>query len=325
MTTNHVQIVSLTLNPAIDKSCSIDNVVPEHKLRCHDVQFHPGGGGINVARAIKTFGGEAMAYWTRGGALGELLQSCLDDEGVNHHPVPIADMTRENVIVFEESSGQQYRFGMPGARLTKQEENKCLDLLVEWAQSKSSNSDSATSVSAQTKYVVLSGSLPPGCDDSLYAKFAEALKPHSRVVLDASGESLRLGLQQGVFLIKPNKRELDQLFGRTITNDSQIRDAAKQIIDAGKAEVVVTSLGSGGATLTTSDTHEHFRTPTVEIRSKVGAGDSMVAGMVYALSKQMSIRDAIRFGVAAGAAAVMTEGTELCRREDTERLYKEIP
>lgn len=325
MTTNHFQIITLTLNPAIDKSCSIEHVAHEHKLRCHDVQFHPGGGGINVARAITAFGGEATAYWTRGGALGELLQDCLDDEGVNHHPIPIAEMTRENMIVFEQSSGLQYRFGMPGARLTRQEESKCLDLVVDWAQSRSSKIDSATSASPQTRYVVLSGSLPAGCDNSLYAKFAEALKPHCRVVLDTSGESLRLGLRQGVFLIKPNKGELDQLFGRTIQSDSQIHDAARQIVDTGQAEIVVTSLGSGGATLTTSETHEHFRTPTVEIRSKVGAGDSMVAGMVFALSKQMSIRDAVRFGIAAGAAAVMTEGTELCRREDTERLYKEMP
>ena len=107
-------IITLTLNPAVDKSCSVEHVRPEDKLRCHNVQHHAGGGGLNVARAVAKLGGNALAFWTCGGALGELLRIVLDDEGIDHRPISIADMTRENVIVSEESSNQQYRFCMPG-------------------------------------------------------------------------------------------------------------------------------------------------------------------------------------------------------------------
>ena len=115
------QIATLTLNPAVDKSCEVEQVVAERKLRCDPPNYDPGGGGINVARAIAHLGGEAIAYWTCGGAIGELLRSLLDEEGILNEPIPIRAMTRENMIVFEKSSGQQYRFGLPGATLTEAE------------------------------------------------------------------------------------------------------------------------------------------------------------------------------------------------------------
>lgn len=318
-----VGIITLSLNPAVDKSCSVEHVRAEDKLRCHHVSHHPGGGGLNVARAVAKLGGHALALWTCGGALGELLRSGLDDEGIDHRPIPIADMTRENIVVSEESSNQQYRFCMPGARLTEQEITTCLEMLK---QATDGNQREVTGSAAdQTRqYVVLSGSLPPGAADDLYAQIADALDPACRVVVDTSGRPLELAVRKSVYLIKPNIRELGQLAGRAIETDSQLRDQAKRLIDDGKVEVVLTSLGSGGAVLTTLDAHVQIRTPTVEVRSKVGAGDSMVAGMVLALTRGKSVFDAARFGVAAGAAAVKTEGTELCRREDAERLYKEM-
>jgi len=303
-------IVTLTLNPAVDKCCSVEQVVPERKLRCSSPVYHPGGGGLNVARAIHKLGGEAAAYWTCGGAIGELLQKLLDEEGITHDPVAVSEMTRENFIVFEESSEQQFRFGVPGASLSQEEIQSCLDRLQ--------------AIDPQPEYLVLSGSLPPGVDEDLYARVAKAAPRTCRIVLDTSGQPLKLGLQAPLYLIKPNINELGQWADRQIKTDAQIRDVARSLIDAGKVQVVVTSLGSGGAVLTTADEHQHIRAPTVTIRSKVGAGDSMVAGMVLALSRGKTVLEAARFGVAAGAAAVMTEGTELCRQEDTERLYREM-
>lgn len=304
------QIVTLTLNPAVDKGCAVEQVVPERKLRCGGVEHHPGGGGINVARAVTQLGGSAAAYWTCGGAIGQLLKHSLDNEGIEHHPIAIDSMTRENLIVFEYSSGQQFRFGMPGAALSEQEIQSSLELFQ--------------NIDPTPDYAVLSGSLPPGVDDGLYARVAESMPKSTRVVLDTSGRPLQLGLGSPVYLIKPNMHELEQLAGRSIEDDSQIHEVARSLIDDGKAEVVVTSLGSGGVVLTTADEHQQVRAPTVKIRSKVGAGDSMVAGIVLALSQGMPIVDAVHFGVAAGSAAVMTEGTELCRRKDTERLYREM-
>jgi len=302
------KIITLTLNPAIDKSCSVEQVVAERKLRCDTPTYHPGGGGLNVARAIAEFGGQVAAYWPCGGAVGKLCRRLLDEEGLEHHPIDIQATTRENLIVWERSSKQQFRFGLPGATLTGEELQSIFEILK--------------SADPAPEYLVLSGSLPAGVDESLYQQIANAMPATCRVVLDTSGAPLRQGLGSSLFLIKPNILELEQLAGRSIEHDAEIRQVARTLIDQGKTQVVVTSLGSGGAVLTTADEHVPVRSPTVKIRSKVGAGDSMVAGIVFSLAQGNSFGDAIRFGVAAGAAAVMTEGTELCRRQDTERLYQ---
>jgi 6-phosphofructokinase 2 len=303
-------ILTLTLSPALDKSCSVDNVVAGRKLRCGEPVYRPGGGGINVARAIKELGGHVVAYWTCGGAIGEFFKQLLDSEGLHHQPIAIDAMTRENYIVFEESSGQQFHFTMPGATVNETEIQSCLELLK--------------SVDPPPEYLVLSGSLPTGVDNDVYARVANTMPPTCRVVLDTSRAALRLGLEASVFLAKPNLRELGELAGRPVENDSQIREITQSLIRDGKAQIVLTSIGAGGAILTTADDHRHIRAPTVKIRSKVGAGDSTVAGMIFALYRGKPVFEAACYGVAAGSAAVMNEGTELCHRSDTERLFQEM-
>lgn len=303
-------VVTVTLNPAIDKSCSVDQVAPDRKLRCSQPAFDPGGGGINVARVIRRLGGDTLALWTCGGPMGELLAGLLDEEGVPHQPVHIAGLTRENFIVFERTSEQQYRFGTPGPPLAEDEAERCLQQV--------------RSLDPAPEFLVLSGSLPPGLADDFYGQLIRQASKSSRVVLDASGPALTRGLTEPVFLIKPNLRELGQLAGHEIEDESQIREVAQELIGDGRVQVVVTSLGSAGAVLVTSSGAAHISAPTVPIRSKVGAGDSTVAGIVFGLAQGRSLFDAVRLGIAAGAAAVMTEGTELCRRSDTERLDRDM-
>ena len=303
-------IVTLTLNPAVDTSCSVDRVVAEHKLRCSPPEFDPGGGGINVVRAIREFGGRATALWTSGGPTGQLLHELLDAAGLEHRPIPIQGMTRDNLTVFEEVSTQQYRFGMPGPEFTEEDARRCFDAIRE--------------LDPFPDYLVLSGSLPPGCRPGFYAELAGQAPSSCRVVVDTSGRALKETIEAGVYLIKPNLRELGELFGRELESDADIRAAARQLVESGRVQVVVTSIGSAGALVTTADHTEHIRSPTVPIRSKVGAGDSTVAGIVYRLAAADSVANAVRYGVAAGAAAVMTAGTKLCRREDVERLYQEM-
>lgn len=303
-------IATLTLNPTVDKSCDVDEVAPERKLRCGRPHHDPGGGGVNVVRAIHHLGGEATALWTCGGPIGQLLRNLLDREGVDHRPVQVEDMTRENLIVFDESTEQQYRFGMPGPILSRDEIERCLQEVRE--------------LDPPADYLVLSGSLPPETDEDLYAQAARQAPRNCRTIIDTSGAALKRSLEAPVYLIKPNVRELGQLAGREVEGDREIMEVSRQLIESGKVEVVLTSLGSGGAVLVTADSHEHIRSPTVKIRSKVGAGDSTVAGVVLGLARGLSISDAARFGVAAGAAAVMTEGTTLCRRADAERLYEQM-
>lgn len=304
-------IVTLTLNPAIDKSSSVDHVVAERKLYCDAPRFEPGGGGINVSRAVRKLGGDSLAIYPSGGAAGETLQQLLSREGLRHRPVPVKGWSRENWIVLETATGLQYRFGMPGPELSSGEWQACLEQLF--------------SGEVRPDYLVASGSLPPGVPDDFYARVARLGKQHgARVVIDAAGEPLRLALREGVFLIKPNIREFREMVGAGGDDEAKVLGLAKKIVLEGQSEVVLISLGAAGVLLVSDSGVERLHPPTVPIVSKVGAGDSMVAGAVLSLARGNPLREAVRFGVAAGTAAVMTPGTELCRRDDAERLYRQM-
>lgn len=307
-------IVTLTMNPTLDKSASIEHVIAEQKLRCHTLRHEPGGGGINVSRAIRKLGGQALTYYTSGGANGQILEALLDQDGLDHHhPFRIADSSREGLTVFEEATGQQYRFNLPGPTLQKKEWQHCLDEL--------------SKIDPAPDYVVASGSLPQNVPTDFYAQVSRLTQEFdAKFILDTSTTTaLQAALEEGVYLIKPNLREFRELANSKLEDEAEQEAFASEIVQQGKCEAVVLSLGAAGVLLMTP--HEgcqRLRAPTVPIESKVGAGDSTVAGIVLSLQRGKSLRDAVRFGVAAGAAAVMTSGTELCRREDTERLFTKI-
>lgn len=304
-------IVSLAMNPSIDKSASVDQVIVERKLYCKMPAYEPGGGGVNVSRAIKKLGGESKLLYPSGGILGQLLNELLEKEKISHQPIPIKGTIRENIIIFEESTSLQYRFGMPGPVLCEEEWRQCLDELE--------------NAEPKPDYIVASGSLPSGVPGDFYVRVARIGKERSiKVIVDAPSENLKPVLREGVYLIKPNIREFRELFDEEIKEEPQIKEKASEIIKTGQSEVVVVSIGAAGVIMSVDKTVEHIVPPTVPVISKVGAGDSMVAGIVLSLAKGMSVYEAIRFGVAAGTAAVMTPGTELCRREDAERLYQEM-
>jgi 6-phosphofructokinase 2 len=305
------RIVTVTMNPAVDASSSTDRVAADKKLRCEPLEREPGGGGINVARAIGKLGGEALALYPAGGVMGEILDELLEHEPLRHQRLAMTGSTRENVTIRERGSDRQYRFVMPGPDLEQAEWEAVLASIAE--------------LDPAPDFVVGSGSLPGGVPQSFYAGLAETSRSRgARFVLDTSGDGLREGLSGGVYLVKPNLRELGQVAGRGVAEDPEQERAARAIIEEGGAEVVVVSLGGAGVLLVTGAGAERIAAPTVPIRSKVGAGDSTVAGIVLGLARGLELEDAVRLGVAAGAAAVMTPGSELCRREDTERLYDRI-
>ena len=305
-----MKIVTVTLNPCIDKTFSVDRVAADRKLAGHDVHVYPGGGGINVARAVTRLGVEAQALWSCGGDVGRHLTRLLDAEQVPHVPVPIDGEVRENLIVFDESSREQYRFGMPGPRFSQADRARWLEAVQ--------------SVAPSVEFVVFSGSLPDAEPGDWYQELLRAVRSGTRIIVDTAGVALRRALDSGVFLIKPNQRELGEVVGRELVRETEIEEVAREIVAAGGAEVVVVSLGRGGAVCASKDGVARFLAPAVLARSKVGAGDSMVAGLTAGLTQRRSLEDAVRFGVAAGSAAVMNEGTELCRREDAERLYQHL-
>lgn len=301
-------IVTLTLNPTVDKSTSVGKIVPEHKLRCAPPKFEPGGGGINVSRALKRLGMDSLAIFPASGPAGTLLQHLLTQEGIDQHPITTINWTRENFIVVDSSTNQQYRFGMPGREVSTDEQNLILETL--------------RALSPAPDFLVVSGSLPPGIEPEFLATIVrQAHEVGTKVVVDTSGPALERVLEEGVFMIKPNAAELSRMAGVDEVDSRAVAAAAKSLIREGKSQIIVVSLGPQGACLVTDGLVDHIPAPTVKKRSTVGAGDSMVAGVIYALANGKSVREAVRLGVACGTAATMNPGTELFKKDDAERLY----
>ncbi len=225
--------------------------------------------------------------------------------------IPIRELTRESFTVNDHASREQFRFVMPGPELNEAECHRCLDLLA--------------SLAAGAKYVVVSGSVPPGACRDVFSRVAEIVgESGARLVVDTSGEPLAAALDKGVYLVKPNKREFAQLTGED-TDDPERQEAlARELINRGAAEVVTLTLGADGALLVSKGERLRLTPPPVEVRSVVGAGDTFLAGMTLGLARGWSLAEAFRFGIAAALATLITPGTGLCRRDDAERLYEEL-
>ncbi|HZF64283.1 MAG TPA: 1-phosphofructokinase family hexose kinase [Chitinophagaceae bacterium] len=303
-----MQVVTITFNPTIDKSTSIDALFPEKKLRCAQPKFEPGGGGINVSRAIKKLGGDSLTIYPAGGHTGNFLNILLKEEGINTKVVETSSFTRENLIVLDKSLNHQYRFGMPGPMLQESEWKACLHEL-----------EALTNVS----YIVASGSLPPGVPDDVFGRIAAIAKDkNARFIADTSGTALKKAVEEGVYLLKPNLTELTSLVNKEDVSIEEVEQYGMELIEHGKSSIVVVSLGSSGAMMITKNKSVQFVPPVVRRQSTVGAGDSMVAGIVHSLVNNKTVEEAVRYGVASGTAATLNPGTELCRLEDAERLYK---
>ena len=251
-------ILTITLNPTVDKSSTVENIKPEKKLRCTKPVYEPGGGGINVSRGLVRLGINTIALFTSGGRTGILLEQLLEKENVKIMPVKVEGETRENFIVVDTANNEQYRFGKQN---------------------------------------------------------------NARLIADTSGEALNEILKEGIYLFKPNIGELSRLTGiETLDNDSAHK-TAEELIENGKAEIIVISMGPQGAYLVTKDGGTHIPAPSVKKLSTVGAGDSMVAGMVSILAKGGTAVEMACMGVACGTAATMNPGTGLFKKEDAEKLY----
>lgn len=303
------KIITITFNPTIDKSTTIEALKPERKLHCTAPTFEPGGGGINVARAIKKLGGEAIAIYPAGGYSGKFLNELMRAEGVPVLPVDIQTHTRENLIVFDKSTSLQYRFGMPGSEIRQEEWQQVLNLVEQ----------------SDAEYIIASGSLPPGVPVDIFARIAGIAKSkNAKLIIDTSGEALKKAVDVGVFLIKPNLGELSSLVGEEEVNHEMVETIAKDIIKRKCCQAVIVSLGAAGAILITESEVYHIVPPVVKRLSTVGAGDSMTAGIVLSLARGKTLKEALQYGVASGTAATLNPGTELCKLEDVEKLHKII-
>ncbi|WP_404477644.1 1-phosphofructokinase family hexose kinase [Novosphingobium sp. BL-52-GroH] len=301
------RIATLTMNPAIDVSYEADRVFHTHKIRARQEHYDPGGGGINVARVIARLGGTARAHYLAGGATGATLDSLLDLHQMVRSRIPIGGNTRICTAVYERETGKEFRFVPHGPAVTQREWQASLDRLDD----------------IECDYLVASGSLPPGVPDDFYGRLqAKARLRGMELILDSSGAALQQGLAGGgILLVKPSLGELQQLVGRSLADRREIATAATDIVKKDQAKYVAVTMGREGALLAQGSGVLWLPAIPVEAKSTVGAGDSFLAAMTFALACGRDPTDALRYGIAAGAAAVLTPGTDLCHPKEVERLY----
>ena len=308
------RILTVTFNPSVDRATRTERLQPTVKLRCDAPTVYPGGGGLNVARVLTRLGADVLALHTAAGLTGALLGQLLHGEGVAARAVEVSGLTRDNLSVVEQASGEEYRFVMPGPVLDAQAVQACFNAVFEAASRPLAD------------WVVLSGSLPQGMPADAYNTIARRLKAMGcRIALDASGEALAAGLRAGVDLVKPSLDELRECTGQPLNSADDQREAAQAWVRMRTSETVVLSLGAEGALLATRDGTWRVGGLSMPVKSTTGAGDSMLAAILWSLSRGQHAREALRWGVAAGSASVAQEALALGTRQEIEALAQQVP
>jgi 6-phosphofructokinase 2 len=304
-------ILTLTLNPALDMASDVPEIIAGQKLRCTDPQLDPGGGGLNVSRAIRALGGDSLALVAIGGLTGDRLAGLIRGAGVTFLSILGPGETRQSLTVTEEKTGKQYRFMLPGPVWGEAERARVFTLLRATAR--------------PDGFSIISGSQPPGVPVDFPAQLAESM-PGSRVVLDTSGKPLVEAVRHpilGLEVLRMDAEEAESLTGHALHSRADTADFAQKLARDGVAKKVVVARGADGNVLATVDRRIFSPAPKVRVKSTVGAGDSFVAALVLAMARGQSDDEALAMGAAAAAAAVMTDATQLCRPEDVMRLRPE--
>ena len=305
-------VLTVTLNPALDVSMSIDTLVPDRKLRAHDVRREAGGGGVNVSRVLRRLGVSNTAFVVTGGAVGDELLTLMRHEELDVIGFTIDGTTRESVAITEATTSRQYRVSVAGPIVDRPDELQRI----------------LREIGAAASTVVFSGSLPGGLPSDFYARLVADLDPATTAIVDTAGAALAAivgGADRGADVVKPSQRELAELVGWEPGTPHQTERVAQEVLELGGTHAVVASRGPSGALLATRDGElRWFRPPPVRPVSTVGAGDSMVAGIAAALARGDDLVSAVRLGVAAGTATVLTPGTELCDPDIVERFVEQV-
>jgi len=303
-------IATVTLNPSLDKTVTVEGLMVEEANRWTSLRRDPGGKGINVSRVVHELEGQTIAYGFIGGIDGRILEDLLQQQAVPYDFTPIRGAIRSNLIITDLKTHRQTRIDAPGPHVSGNE-------LEELAHK-------ITHIQPKPHFLVLAGSVPPGLPDNIYARLIEEAKKRGvKTVLDSDDEWLKEGVKAKPTVIKPNVHEAEELLGVKLRDEAAIVEAVKTLVAQG-IDVVAISRAKDGLIIANEDKLLKVIPPQVEISSTVGAGDSTIAGLVLRLSQGDGFEEACRLAVAAGTAAVLTPGTELCRREDVERLLPQV-
>ena len=303
-------ITALALNPSIDMTLSINGFTYGGLNRVGKARRDAGGKGMNVALALRALDCEAECVGFMHTENAELFENKLREHGAGYDFVYCEGSTRTNIKLRDDATSTITELNQSGRAVTEAELAEMIAMIKKHA--------------ARASHIVLSGSVPPGCSAGCYREIMEEIKGTGcKCVLDADGEKLREGLKAKPFLIKPNRYELELLTGRSLTGRADLLAAAREIISGG-VSVVAVSLGGEGALITDGDTALFAPPMKISINSTVGAGDSMVAGLTAAFSREKSMEAAFRTGVACASAACGTEGTQLFSKSDFDTLYSRV-
>ncbi len=299
-------ITSVSLNPSIDRTLTVEGFTPGGLNRVLSSGDVAAGKGINVALTVSALGlnAECVGFMYRDSA--PLFEKRLMVNSTAYDFIWLDGAARTNIKVLDQSAGVVTELNESGREIDADSLRRMTELVCAHAD----NSD----------YLILTGSMPPGCPDDYYATLIEAVAGLGcRCVLDADGERLKKGLAAGPFMIKPNRYELESMTGKRLDSIPEIRDAARLYIDQG-VEVVAVSLGADGAIILRGDEALYAPKLNIEVKSTVGAGDSMVAGLIAGFMAEEDLEETFRMGMACATARCMTEGYHIVDRT----LYRAV-
>ena len=306
-------VLCVALNPAVDLTIEVAGLRLGEVNRAQRAQQDAGGKGINVASCLADYGVKVAVTGQLGRDNPALFEALFNDKGIADHCLYIDGSTRVNAKVVDAEKGETTDINLPGAQQTAAQ----IDTQIAGLQGV------LDELAPSVRWVVLSGSLPPGWPDDTYAtliRHAHAIG--ARVMLDTSGPALSRALAASPEIIKPNRDELAEHLGRPLGTVTDIATAAQELLAAHSGlRLVAVSMGRDGAVFVSPDASFHAHPLDVAPISTVGAGDSMVGAMTLKLAEGASLEDMVKFGVAAGSAATINQGTKLCSRADTQKIY----
>ena len=304
-----MNIITLTVNPALDKSAKVDGLISEQKLSCHSIAYQAGGGGINISRILSRLGEDSDCIFTSGGDNGKHLESLLLKERIHISPVHVSHSTRENFSVVDTTTNQQYRFGMPGNTITDIELKNITSQVINTIE--------------ENDILALSGSLSPQMPPDFYVQLINLAKDKkAKIVLDTSGSALKQAIEYDICLVKPNQKELALLAGKDFLTNKEQEDFAMHLVTTKPVRFVAVSMGARGAFMASKEGVVYQQSPSIPVRSTIGAGDSMVAGLIYGIRNDFTVEKMLRYGVACGSATTMSEGTNLAAINNIQRTLE---